>query len=133
MLKRHEGVKRKPYRCTKNKLTIGCGRNIEDNGLRPEEIDFMLQNDIGDISHFLFINYPWFAVLDPVRQAALVDMAFCLGATKYQKFRKMNHALSQQRYLKAADELLDSRFAIQTGSRALELAQMIRTGKWIDD
>lgn len=30
---RDEGLRLKPYRCTADKLTIGVGRNLEDNGI----------------------------------------------------------------------------------------------------
>ena len=33
----HEGMKLMPYRCTAGKLTIGVGRNLEDNPPTPEE------------------------------------------------------------------------------------------------
>ena len=43
-LKRHEGLKLKPYKCTADKLTIGVGRNLEDVGISEEEAEMLLQN-----------------------------------------------------------------------------------------
>ena len=43
---RHEGFRNKPYKCTANKLTIGYGRNIEDNGITKTEASVLLKNDI---------------------------------------------------------------------------------------
>ncbi len=37
MLIRHEGLRRKPYRDTVGKLTIGAGRNLDDVGITREE------------------------------------------------------------------------------------------------
>ena len=34
---KNEGMRLKPYRCTLGKLTIGIGRNLEDNPLNFEE------------------------------------------------------------------------------------------------
>ena len=45
-LKQHEGIALKPYKCTAGKITLGCGRNLDDNGISHEEAMFMLQNDI---------------------------------------------------------------------------------------
>lgn len=33
-----EGLRLKPYLCTSNKITIGIGRNLEDNPLTPDEV-----------------------------------------------------------------------------------------------
>ena len=41
-VKMHEGLRLKPYRCTSGKLTIGYGRNIEDNGITEAEASFLL-------------------------------------------------------------------------------------------
>jgi lysozyme len=48
MLKRHEGWKLHPYRCTEKKLTIGCGWNIDANPL-PDDIALYL-TEHGEIS-----------------------------------------------------------------------------------
>ena len=45
-LKRHEGIKLTPYKCTSDKLTIGVGRNLEDVGISEQEAEMLLQNDI---------------------------------------------------------------------------------------
>ena len=34
----HEGLRLEPYRCTRGKLTIGIGRNTEDNPFTAEEL-----------------------------------------------------------------------------------------------
>ena len=46
MLKRHEGLKIFPYHCSQNKLTLGIGRNLEDNGISKDEAYYLLNNDI---------------------------------------------------------------------------------------
>jgi len=37
-----EGLRLKPYKCMANKITIGVGRNLEDNPLSPDEVMTML-------------------------------------------------------------------------------------------
>lgn len=129
MLVWHEGLKLKPYRCTAGKLTIGVGRNIEDVGITEDEARALLQNDIerveGELKRFAF-----FAALSPPRRAALVDMCFNLGISRFSQFRAMLTALEAGDYQAAADEMLDSRWAQQVGARALRLSGMIRTGGW---
>lgn len=45
-LKRHEGLRLKPYKCSANSWTIGFGRNLESVGISGEEALMMLKNDI---------------------------------------------------------------------------------------
>lgn len=127
MLEKHEGVRLFPYRCSAGKLTIGIGRNLEDNGIRKEEALFMLRNDIADVRGSLE-KFAWFTILDPVRQSVLVNMGFNLGMPKLMGFRNTIRAISDQDYLLAADELLRSAWAHQVGKRAQELAGLMRKG-----
>ncbi|MCP4280350.1 MAG: lysozyme, partial [Alteromonas sp.] len=32
LIAQHEGLRLKPYKCTAGKITIGYGRNLDDNG-----------------------------------------------------------------------------------------------------
>ena len=133
MLKAHEGSKKFAYRCTKNKLTIAVGRNIDIDGgigLSDDEIDYLLNNDIDRVIKELGSSYPWFSDLDGVRQAALIDLCFNIGGPRLKGFVKALGAMQDGDYERAADEFIDSRWASQVGSRALEITAMIRTGEW---
>lgn len=132
LLKLHEDEKLKPYRCTSGKLTIGVGRNLEDNGISTQESDFLLGNDIKTARDEVE-KYEFFNALDDVRQGALIDMMFNLGASRFRNFGKMILALTNNDYKKAAEEMLDSRWALQVGMRAVRLSKMMRTGEWPQD
>jgi len=129
-LKRHEGYRRHPYRCTAGKLTIGFGRNLEDKGISEGEAETLLAGDIAEVRKELFRALPWLNGLPEVRQAVLINMAFNLGVLGLLQFRRMLKAVNQKDYDKAADEMLDSRWAEQVGNRATELAEQMRTGEW---
>lgn len=126
----HEGVRRFPYRCTAGKLTIGVGFNLDDVGLYPEEIDFILSNRIRKIRAELTARYPWVEDLDEVRQAVLLDMAYNLGIARLSKFRMTLNSIQHGEYKRASGEMLDSRWAEQVGRRATRLSEMMETGKW---
>ena len=131
-LKRHEGVRTHAYQCTANMITIGVGRNIDENGglgLSDDEIDYLLENDIRRCKQEL-ISFPWFAEIDSVRQDALVNLCFNLGMTRLLGFKNALTAMSVGDYDKAADEFMDSRWAKQVGLRADEVCEMIRTGRY---
>ena len=71
-------------------------------------------------------TFPYWNNLNDRRQAALIDLRFCLGPNRYRQFVKMEAALNAGDYEEAADQILDSRFAQQTGHRASDLALMIQ-------
>lgn len=128
MLIRHEGIRLHPYKCSADKLTIGVGRNIEDNGISISEASLMLDNDILRVHEELSMNFEWYNHLTQVRKAALIDMCFNLGLTRFKKFKNMIKAIDQTDYAVAADEMLDSKWARQVGDRADELSSMMRAG-----
>lgn len=127
LIKRHEGLRLKPYRCTEGKLTIGYGRNIEDNGISLYEAEQMLYNDIQKCYTDLE-KIPCWKRLDEVRKAVLLDMCFNIGITRLKTFKKMLAALELGAYNRAAKEMLDSKWAKQVKSRATELADIMVKG-----
>ena len=135
MLKRHEGVETHAYECSAGKITVGVGRNIDQDGgigLTDDEIDYLLQNDIERVMIELVSEYSWFNDLDDVRKDAMVDIAFNLGQTRLRLFKRALAAMEAGKYKDAATEFLDSKWAKQVGGRALELSDMISTGEYAD-
>ena len=127
LLIQHEGCRSEPYSDTKGNITIGIGRNLTDRGVLPSEIDFMYNNDALYFFEQLSADYKWFNYLDENRQIALVDFAFC-GMKTFAEFTSMIAALTIHDFDSAADELLNSVYAKQVGQRAIDLANIIRTG-----
>jgi lysozyme len=126
---RHEGKRNKPYRDTVGKLTIGVGRNLDDVGLRDDEIDLLLDNDIAATWNAVQRALPWVDQLDEVRQRVLADMAFNIGVRGLLCFTQMLRACQAGEYAKAAAEMLDSKWARQVPARAARLAKMMATGE----
>jgi lysozyme len=113
-------------------ITVGVGRNIDPNGgigLSDDEIDYLLKNDIERCRQELG-TLSWFVNLDPVRQDALINLCFNLGFTRLLGFKNAMSAMAVGDYDTAADEFLDSRWAIQVGMRAIEVTDMIRSGSY---
>jgi len=129
-LKRHEGLKLKPYKCTADKLTIGVGRNLEDVGISEEEAEMLLQNDINRATKQILAEFPWTRELDEVRFSALINFTFNVGIGTVGKFVNAMALLKAGSYDIAADEFLQSRWAKQVGQRAIEVTEQIRTGEW---
>jgi len=125
-LELHEGIRLKPYYCTSGKLTIGIGRNLEDNGISKAEATFMLQNDLVRLIEELDNQIPWWRDLSDVRRRILVDMAFNMGTFGLTKFKNMLAAAREGDFDKAADEMMNSRWAEQVGQRAKRLSDAMR-------
>lgn len=127
LIKKHEGLRLKPYRCSVGKLTIGYGRNLSDNGITLEEAEQLLQHNIDEVIQqaqtLLF-----FSTLNEVRQAVIVDMIFNMGLPRFQKFKKTIALIEQQAWQAAANEMLNSRWARQVGNRSQTLSDMMRYG-----
>ena len=128
-LKRHEGFRSHPYKDSVGILTIGYGRNLEHVGISEEEAQLLLSNDLDTASTELEKVVPYcFDLPKPVRYA-LVNLCFNIGITRLMGFKRMLAYLDARNYDKAADELLDSKYARQVGKRAIELADQIRSCK----
>ena len=135
MLKRHEGIRQFVYQCSANKLTIGVGRNIDEDGgigLSLDEINYLLDSDIVRCLRELN-EFEWFSELDEVRQDAMVSICLNLGLPRLKGFKLALNAMSLRLYEEAASNFLDSKWASQVGYRAKELAEMIRTGDYPEE
>ncbi|MEZ8855590.1 glycoside hydrolase family protein [Vibrio atlanticus] len=127
LIKKHEGLRLKPYRCSMGKLTIGYGRNLSDNGITLEEAEQLLQHNIDEVIQQAQ-TLPFFSALNEVRQAVIVDMVFNMGLPRFQKFKKTIALIEQQAWQAAANEMLNSRWARQVGNRSKTLSDMMRYG-----
>ncbi len=130
LIKSHEGLSLALYRCSAGRLTIGFGRNIEDNGIREDEAELMLANDIRECRVQLTRAYSWFNGLDEVRQAACIDLLFNLGPMRLSGFAKFLAAMARSDWPRAAAELRDSRWFTQVARRGPRVVSMIERGEW---
>ena len=122
----HEGSKLKPYHCTAGKLTIGVGRNLDDRGISQATATQMLEEDIEIVLDELKRALPFWDKLEWNYKEALVDLAFNMGVPRLMMFRNMLSAIEADDPAKAAEELLDSRYASQVGKRASNIAALLR-------
>lgn len=126
----HEGIKLKPYRCTAGKLTIGIGRNLDENGINQDEAQLLFENDINRCIKQLNAEFSWFSRLGEVRQAVLIDMCFNLGINGLCNFKDTLKLIENGRYKEASKEMLNSLWAEQVKDRAIQLSNMMSSGEW---
>lgn len=127
-LKRHEGFRDRVYRDTEGHLTGGWGHAFLEGSPLPLNVCEALFN------YDVAMAVGGFASLDlgdigPVRRYAFINMVFNMGLTKLMGFKDTLAAARARDWETAAKEMLDSKWARQVGRRAVELAEMVRTGK----
>ncbi len=144
-LTRDEGLRLSPYHCTSGKLTVGVGRNLDDNPLTKEEVahvghdgrtqpisvgvaSYLLGNDINKVMADLDRAVPWWINLDDVRRRVLVNMCFNLGINGLLTFKTTLGLIKAGDYGTASLSMLKSKWATQVKGRAIRLASMMRTG-----
>lgn len=134
-IKRHEGLRLKPYRCTAGALTIGYGHNLDDNGISIEAAELLLEQDIDEATRhaIAWIGDPGFwSSIEAERQAVIIEMMFNMGPNRLQTFKRFRSAILRSEWVKAAREMLDSKWARQdvSPSRSATLALQMETGEY---
>ena len=133
-IKEHEGFSPTVYEDTLGYKTVGYGHlvTIKDEFIIGEvystdDLEDVFEDDYKiafDNAHDLLEDedVPFHETVESV----LIEMAFQLGLPRLKKFVNFIQGLKDQDYKKAADEMIDSRWAKQTPNRAEGLANMIR-------
>ena len=118
MLLKHEGMRTFPYKCSEGKLTIGVGKNLEANGITEEEAMYLLDNDIKRVTDNLDKMWPVWRQLPPKAQMVSIDATFQMGISGWMNFRHTRALMEMGCFLEASEEILRSKYAIQTPNRA---------------
>ena len=126
---RDEGEEFRLYKDPAGKWTIGVGRNLSDGTISHDEAMLMLDNDIKKHTTDLQKALPWIANLDEVRRDVLINMTFNMGIGGLLSFKQTLAVVEAGQYAKAAEMLLESKWATQVGPRADRLARQMETGE----
>ena len=141
MLKVHEGYRRRPYRCTKGKWTIGVGWNLNAHRLPDDIASFLrIHGYITDemIERLFTISldsvmrdcheiFPEFSSYTEGRQAAIIDMTFQMGAGIWNGTTA--DLIRSGRWAEAADRIKNHwLYAKQTPDRCQENVSLLKEG-----
>jgi lysozyme len=128
---RDEGWKQLAYQDTVGLWTIGVGHLLGADKrmtvITPDETRALLASDI-NFAEVMVFNLVSTKNAGPVRERALVNMAFNLG-NRLAGFKKFLAAVSAEDWKQAGVEMMDSKWAKQVGERANRLRIMIETGQ----
>lgn len=106
-------------------------------GISPQEAEAQFKTDLSAVWEELQeAARGWIWELDPVRQAALTDMAYQMGVPALLRFTRMISAIRRKHWQGAHDECLDSKNyghhpKAGVRIRAREVARMLLTGEWV--
>ena len=126
-IKRHEGWRSKPYRCSADKLTIGYGTNIEE--ITKDEGELLLRSRLDDVYKYALPQLPEYASLTNARKLVYLDMLYTLGFNKFMGFRFMRKRVKEGDWHSAANELKNSLYYKQVGLRGKENEEIMRFGR----
>lgn len=126
-IKKHEGCRTKPYKCSQGFLTVGYGRNLDVIPFNKTEIDLMFKYDL-QRARAGAETFPVYEFLNEARQGVLIEMVFQLGVNGVHKFKNFLSAALQCKWAVAANEMLDSKWHKQTRKRCELLADIFERG-----
>ena len=126
-IKQHEGKRHTPYKDSEGISTVGYGRNLEAVPFSEDEIELMFENDFNraKAGAEAFVAYQG---MNEIRQGVLIEMVFQMGVNGVGKFKNFLLAAQDHDWTRAAEEMLDSKWAKQTPERAKELARLFLRG-----
>lgn len=151
MLQYDEGVELEIYLDTLGYYTVGIGHLlVKSNDKRAaiaqldkelgrstngkitlQEAKDLFEKDVSAATKNIKANTvlaPVWAVLDPIRQMALINFVFQLGTTGAAGFTNSMKLLQQKRWDEAAVNLAQSKWYKQTTNRATRVISVFKTG-----
>ena len=126
-IKHHEGFVEHVYDDSLGIPTIGYGFAIKDLILEEDLCDEILLRKLRILGRSVMGKFPFFDSLPSDCKDVLMEMCYQLGVTGVSKFKKALKAMEDGDWEKAADEMLDSKWAKQTPGRAKEMSDIIRS------
>ena len=136
-LKIDEGVKYEIYKDHLGYPTFGIGHLITENDpehgkpdgteISEDRVNEVFATDVAKFVSESKILFPDLDDLPDVAQQVIVNMAFNMGRPRLSKFKNFIAGVNDNDWVRAAEEMMDSRWADQVGARATRLRNLILT------
>lgn len=110
--------------------TVGFGFThgvTPDSRMNRITAERRLEQETLDVDRALNSVLSWYKDASFVTKTILINMAFNMGVKGLLKFRNTLRFISQKNYSQAASNMVQSLWYKQTGKRAIELTERIRT------
>ena len=125
-IRKHEGFRSKVYKDTLDFDTIGYGFAVKDLVLDEDIANIILQRKLEALIRSIEFKFSWYADLPNAVKDVVIEMCYQLGVKGVSKFRKTIKHLENEEWEVAADEMLDSKWAVQTPNRAKALSDRVK-------
>ena len=136
-LKVDEGVKYEIYKDHLGYPTFGIGHLITEDDpehgepdgteISEDRVNEIFESDVAKFVSEAKILFPDLDELPDVAQQVIVNMAFNMGRPRLSKFKNFIAGVNDRDWVRAAEEMMDSRWADQVGDRAIRLRNLILT------
>ena len=136
-LKTDEGVKYEIYKDHLGYPTFGIGHLITEDDpehgepdgteISEDRVNEIFESDVAKFVSEAKILFPDLDELPDVAQQVIVNMAFNMGRPRLSKFKNFIAGVNDRDWVRAAEEMMDSRWADQVGARATRLRNLILT------
>ena len=136
-LKIDEGVKYEIYKDHLGYPTFGIGHLITEDDpehgepdgkeISEDRVNEVFATDVAKFVSESKILFPDLDELPDVAQQVIVNMAFNMGRPRLSKFKNFIAGVNDRDWTRAAEEMMDSRWATQVGDRAIRLRNQILT------
>lgn len=130
----HEGYVEQLYLDSRNYVTCGYGDCLCPDKpydslkeFHKDRFEMHYNEALADYCNF---QQQYGLDLDPVRKAAVVDLLFNLGPTKFAKFKDTLRYLQMKDWMAAANALEHSAWFRQVGRRGPRICKLIKEGSW---
>jgi len=126
LVSQHEGFRSKPYHCTEGYLTIGYGKRVDYIEVDKETAKKWLKKELKELDKRLQHTFDWYFNSPDGVKEVVIDMCYNLGVSGFSKFKKTIYLLETEQYEEASEEMLDSKWARQVKTRALNNSLIIK-------
>lgn len=146
LIKEDEGFSSVIYLCIEDKRTIGYGRNIDDNPLTinelnylnfyddvekisitKEQAEYLLKEEIKDLYNKISNRLSFFEEQHDFVKYVLINVAINCGLNGMLKFKKTLDYIKNKDYKKASIEILDSKAARELENRYNRLSLILKS------
>jgi len=125
-IKENEGYVPTVYKDSLGIDTIGYGFAIKDLFLNEDICDTILNRKLAHLLEKINKKFSWYRYMPPEIQDVVVEMCYQMGVYGFSCFKKTIAYLQDKQWKKASEEMLDSRWAIQTPNRAQRMSSIVK-------
>jgi lysozyme len=136
-IKQEEGLRLKPYQCSKGVWTIGYGHTggvkpeYYPDGIDQQMAEFLFDYDLDQAIRGAesFVGPGPFSELTDARQHCLCDLCLNIGIAGLAQFKRLQAAILAKDWLSAANEIKNSQYWTDVPARAARNRFRMLTGE----